>query len=81
MDLTDYLAKKEELDRCKRDQGKAQGRLEAVLQRLQTECDCTTEEKGKRKLTALKKQLADLESQYQQELDQYEKDYKDKLGG
>lgn len=81
MNLTDFLRKKSELERSQRDRDRAQGRLDAVLQRLQRDYSCASVGEAKKLLAKKTKALAALTSRYNELAVTYEQTYRDRLVG
>lgn len=80
MDLAQFDKLRIAVERWQREQAKAEGALESLLQRLKDEFGCETLEAAEQKVALLERQAAEAEQEYRQQFEQFRAEWAGLLG-
>lgn len=77
IDLDKYEALRKRKREAEQEKAKAEGRLEQLMERLQTEFGCKTVKQAKAMLASLESEEAKLEAEFNEALAEFEKEFGD----
>lgn len=80
MDLAQFDRLRQAVERWQREQAKAEGALESLLQRLKDEFGCETWEAAEQKVLLMEQQAAEAEREYQAQFEQFRAEWAGLLG-
>lgn len=72
MDLRRYENLKSEVERLERESAKVEGALGEVMERMKSEFDCGTLKESNKKIKELETELAELEEQFENDVERFE---------
>ena len=79
IDVEEYQKMKKKADRLKSEVARAEGKIEALVARLQDDFDCTSLDDAKKKLKKLRLDRDKAAKQFETELEAFKAEWGDKL--
>lgn len=76
MDLQKYLRMKREVEKAERERQNAKGALDLLLETLKRDFGCESLEEGDKLLASIEEKKRELESNFDAQLREYEKEYR-----
>ena len=79
MDLAQFDRLRQAVEKWQREQAKAEGALESLLQRLQREYGCETLEQAEQKVAEMEREAAAFEQVYREQFEQFRTEWAELL--